>query len=147
MFESIRLLRILFLVPAVRARCWYPDGKTVAKQDVQCRSEGNSTCCGAGFACLSNNICQVTNFVVNPPNTPLIRGSCSDPTWSDENCPLFCENPTDDDNQQGGIGISQCPDTDLEYYCQDSAGNSSICGTDSDKLIAFRGVCWSSWAS
>jgi hypothetical protein len=129
---------LLFSISSVAARCWFPDGQTVATQDVPCSNSGNSTCCGPGFACLSNNICMATSYVINPPDVQFIRGSCTDQTWNDQNCPLFCDSPAADDNQNGGIGMQQCPNSNTTFYCMDPGQSSADC-TESKNLVVFRG--------
>jgi hypothetical protein len=39
--------------------CYYPDG-SIAHPDQPCSSDGVSACCGFGFACLRNGVCQIT---------------------------------------------------------------------------------------
>lgn len=126
------------LLAVVRARCWFPDGQTVAAQDVPCHSTGNSTCCGQGWACLSNNICEKTSYAQGA-GSQYVRGSCTDPTWNDANCPNFCDSPAIGDNQQGGIGMSPCPNSDLEWVCQDSAGSTANCEATLG-VVVFQGM-------
>ncbi|KAF2434174.1 hypothetical protein EJ08DRAFT_646623 [Tothia fuscella] len=104
----LALLNFFTLLSFTHAICYFSDGTTVANNDVPCQGSGNSTCCGPGYACLSNHICEWTEAVVGPkPNTVFFRGSCTDPTFNNENCPLFCMGSGDTPN--GGIGISQWP--------------------------------------
>ena len=84
----------LFVVSAVSI-CYYPDGST-APQDTPCKNDGgNSTCCGQGYACLSNSICMSVPGLTNDPNSQstYVRGSCTDKSWLSPSCPLFCLNP------------------------------------------------------
>jgi hypothetical protein len=66
-----------------------------AASDTPCYStSGASLCCGQGFACLANGICQVTSFarVSDPDLNKQInycRGSFTDQTWSSSSCPQF----------------------------------------------------------
>lgn len=89
---------IFFLVGAALAQdqrsCYYPDG-SLSLKDTPCTSGTNTTCCGQGFACLENGICQVTTLAqaYDPKLNPLInyyRGSCTDQGWSSPQCPQFC---------------------------------------------------------
>lgn len=89
---------IFFLVGAVLAQdqrsCYFPDG-SLSLKDTPCTSDTNTTCCGQGFACLENGICQVTTLAqaYDPKLNPLInyyRGSCTDQRWSSPQCPQFC---------------------------------------------------------
>src|SRR5690348_15730855 len=88
------------------AICYYPDG-SVAPQDTACQdNDEESTCCGQGYACLSNNICMSTGDETQKAGaTTFVRGSCTDKTWRSNNCPLFCINPTID-FLSGGNGIA-----------------------------------------
>jgi hypothetical protein len=123
------------------AICYFPDGITVANNDVPCQDTDESVCCGPGYACLSNKICQWTKAVVgDKPPTPYFRGSCTDPTFRSENCPLFCLGSGETPN--GGIGMSQCPDSDTLFYCQgdkhvEAAGNCSAKNPQTPPLIIF----------
>jgi hypothetical protein len=106
------LLLILFLVANIQlasAQCYYPDG-SISTGDTPCTSTGNSTCCGSGYACLSNRICMATGDEAQKPDASLyVRGSCTDPTWKSASCPLFCI--SSHDLLSGGMGIAKCPNT------------------------------------
>ena len=73
------------------ASCYFPD-TTEASHDFPCYPDRDiSVCCGPGFACLPNGICEVTAAAVNPGvSYPLVRGSCTDKTWASTACPQFC---------------------------------------------------------
>src|SRR2546421_8865669 len=45
------LLNLTGSVHSASAACYFPDG-SIAAQDTPCSSNGNSTCCGNGYACL-----------------------------------------------------------------------------------------------
>ncbi|KAF2175004.1 hypothetical protein K469DRAFT_612314 [Zopfia rhizophila CBS 207.26] len=143
--RSIRFLPIVFWLPLhVAALCYFPDRKTVPNQDTPCSTEGNSTCCGQGFACMSNNICKLTKYVKNPgPAQDYLRGSCTDPTWKDPNCPSFCASAVDGDKMDGGMGLRKCEGSDLDaYFClnteTEGMSNSEVC-SNSDLFITFQG--------
>ncbi len=110
--------------------CYYPDGSQ-ATNDTACTSSTNSTCCGNGYACLSNNICMATSADAQKPDATLyVRGSCTDQSFTSSNCPLFCLNGTYDD-LGGGEGIALCPDSSTEFFCIDGryeAGDVSCSG-------------------
>lgn len=105
---------LLFLPRTIFAQdtrsCNFPDG-TPSRNDTPCTSgNGEAVCCGQGFACLEDGVCQVTSFAFqsNPDlNTGInyYRGSCTDQSWSSPDCPQFC------------IG-SQCvtPPTCIKYF-------------------------------
>lgn len=134
-------ITLILLAPSiVRALCWFPDGQTVAVSDEPCDPNGNSTCCGPGWACLSNNICERTSYVSNSSaGSQYVRGSCTDPTWNSPNCPRYCDNPAIGDNLQGGIGMLPCPNSDLEWYCEDS-GTSTLNCAATQGVFTFQGV-------
>ena len=74
--------------------CYFPD-KTTADHDFPCHPDRDiSACCGPGYACLADGVCQVTNASIDalnaPPQRQYLRGSCTDRTWSSTACPLFC---------------------------------------------------------
>lgn len=137
----LALLHLFTLHSFTHAICYFPDGITVATNDVPCEGSDKSACCGPGFACLSNHICKWTEAVAGTkPNTLFFRGSCTDPTFNSENCPLFCLGPGETPN--GGIGISQCPNSETLFYCQgdkhvEAAGNCSATNPQTPPLIIF----------
>jgi hypothetical protein len=139
MQSLLTLLSLLALFSNANARCYFPDGQTVASSNVPCHNNGNATCCGPGYACLSNNICMVTSYVQQAPSVQYIRGSCTDSSWTDVNCPLFCDNPQVGDNQAGGIGMQVCPGSDTSYYCMDSTQSSVNCA-NGQGVVVFRGM-------
>src|ERR1700748_578213 len=57
-------LIILFLPDISYSLCYFPDG-SVASGDSPCYSSGNPTCCGRGFACLSQTMyaCSLTKWL------------------------------------------------------------------------------------
>ena len=61
--------------------CYFPDGSP-AMSDTPCGTGLNSACCAAGSYCLSNGLC-ITNMILN-------RGSCTDPSWTAEECAPYC---------------------------------------------------------
>ena len=77
------------------AICYYPDGQTIAPQDVPCLGgTGASACCGPGYACLSNGLCMHTNATHDDKSTDsYVRGSCTDQQWRAAACPAFCIGP------------------------------------------------------
>ena len=123
------------------AICYYPDKETVAPQDTPCSdSTSQSTCCGQGYACLSNHICIATGDELEKANaTKYIRGSCTDQRWRSSECPLFCIDP-DVDNLTGGNGIGKCLGTTQDmYYCIDTGNTDNNCSASQNPLI-FQGI-------
>lgn len=67
-----------------------------------------------------------------------VRGSCTDQSWKDASCPLFCIGS--DDLRSGGMGIEKCPNTTLdEYYCIDSGDSSVNCAAQFN-VFEFPGI-------
>jgi hypothetical protein len=130
---------LLSLIAATDAVCYYPNGN-VSPQDTPCQdTTAHSTCCGQGYACLSNRICMATGDELQKPGASLyVRGACTDPTWRSSECPNFCVNPDPPfrDNVAGGHGIAKCPGTKDIYRCIDGA--ASDCGTQQNVLV-FQG--------
>ena len=93
-FRLILLLLVL-IYPLCDAICYYPDGQTVAPQDVPCLGGTDaSACCGAGYACLSNGLCMSTNATHDTQSSnTYVRGSCTDQQWRAAACPAFCIDP------------------------------------------------------
>ena len=90
------LLFLSFLcLPLCEAICYYPDGETIAPQDVPCQNgPGDSVCCGPGYACLSNGLCMGNNATHDGHSlVPYGRGSCTDKRWRSSACPAFCIGP------------------------------------------------------
>jgi hypothetical protein len=138
--KTTRVLFVLLFVSLLRtsaAICYYPNGDP-SPQDLPCQDEtDHSTCCGPGYACLSNHICMATGLERQIPNAAKYdRGSCTDKTWRSSQCPNFCVNPAHNDALDGGIGIAKCPGNKDMYYCMD--GWPFDCGTG-DNVLSFQG--------
>ncbi|KAF2405373.1 hypothetical protein EJ06DRAFT_518359 [Trichodelitschia bisporula] len=134
------LLALLFaLSTAASSRCWAPDGKTVPALDVPCNNDGNSTCCGQGWACLSNNICMWTPSVQDKVTNHYGRGSCTDPTWTDPNCPKFCVSLSAGDNIPGAEAMARCPHVDNTFYCLNDNQANVNCERQ-DGVLTFPGT-------
>ncbi|RDW75190.1 hypothetical protein BP6252_06332 [Coleophoma cylindrospora] len=90
--------------------CYYPNGDL--SSDVTCgaASSGASVCCPSGSSCgdVTSGICTSTGNVT-------LRGSCTDQTWKDSNCPSLCAGV----DLAGNAIVTQCSDSGL--WC---------CGTD-----------------
>ncbi|RDW85637.1 hypothetical protein BP5796_03962 [Coleophoma crateriformis] len=90
--------------------CYYPNGNL--SSDVSCgtASSGASVCCPSGSSCgdVTSGICTSTGNVA-------LRGSCTDQTWKDSNCPSLCAGV----DLAGNAIVTQCSNSGL--WC---------CGTD-----------------
>ncbi|RHZ47885.1 uncharacterized protein CDV56_104015 [Aspergillus thermomutatus] len=90
----LAILWLLFPNPSL-STCYYPDG-SVAPQDTPCQdSTKQATCCGQGYACLSNSICMATGDEIKKPglfgiakcpNTDLDMYYCIDYNMGNVNC-------------------------------------------------------------
>lgn len=116
---------LFFLLTAVKSTCYFPNGESI--QDTPCNPDAaHSTCFGPGYACLSNNVCALTEHVsseVAKLSPYYVRGSCTDSTWLSPECPSFCLNSTNGDNLGvGGMGVGKCDgDGSVDrYYCRNS---------------------------
>ncbi|KXX77126.1 hypothetical protein MMYC01_205230 [Madurella mycetomatis] len=104
--------------PGAEAACYYPSGR-IAPNDIPCRDDTpHATCCGQGYACLSNGICQATGEELQAPDaSEFVRGACTDREWRSSSCPLFCIEE-DVDFLDGGNGIFKCGNTTEDlYFC------------------------------
>ena len=138
------ILFIALYMSLATALCYFPDG-TIVERDTPCGSTGNSTCCGQGFACLSNNFCAVTEYVnAGPEQSTYVRGSCTDESWSSDSCPSYCLNWEHGDNPSGGMGIAKWPYIQEQFYCLNGYATSftadEMC-SNSSNFIAFAGMC------
>lgn len=69
---------------ATSATCYNPDGSLAPATDIPCETTGGDTaCCSSGAFCMTNGYC-LNNMVV-------VRGSCTDITWTNPNCALQCK--------------------------------------------------------
>ncbi|EFQ27716.1 uncharacterized protein GLRG_02860 [Colletotrichum graminicola M1.001] len=140
MFPPLTLsLLIFFLFSRVHGVCYYPDS-SIAPNDTPCQDRtAESVCCGQGYACLSNGMCQATGRELQKGGaTELVRGSCTDRSWRSSSCPLFCINP-ETDNVTGGIGIAKCQGTVEElYYCINTVQDRVNC-TAKQNVLFFQG--------
>lgn len=132
------------LITQALSACYFPDGR-LADNDTPCRDDTeNSVCCGQGYACLSNGICQATGEELQKPGaTEFVRGGCTDKEWRSSSCPLFCINPKVD-NTGGGMGLAKCEDTKQDlYWCINSEQEDVSC-EEGTGLIFFPGRLGSS---
>ncbi|RFU76343.1 hypothetical protein TARUN_5896 [Trichoderma arundinaceum] len=128
-----------------KALCYYPDG-SAASGDVPCTdSTQNSACCGTGYACLSNGICQATGDELQKPGaTEFVRGSCTDKSWRSSGCQTFCVNP-DEDFLAGGEGMAKCSNTSQDIYWCINSPNVELQKTqdpcdDQNAIVFFPGT-------
>ncbi|TLD37521.1 hypothetical protein E2P81_ATG04333 [Venturia nashicola] len=95
------------------SHCYYPSGIFSPGKPCQPNAK-NSVCCGPGFQCLGNGLCQTSPFIDTPYKHTLYRSACTDPTFQDPACPHFCIG--EEDNRQAGQGMQVCS-PELGTYC------------------------------
>lgn len=122
---------IIFLssFASIEAACYYFDG-TITNSDVPCLDGSDpSLCCSYGYACLSNGVCMATEQTPNA-TASFVRGSCTDDTWRDKNCPNFCLNDNDpnDDTTGGAQDMDLCDGSNWAWYCLDNNVDAVSCG-------------------
>lgn len=114
--------------------CHFPNGRTAATH-VPCEDGPNSACCGKDAICLTNGLCLDT---VQPFG--LSRASCTDPSWSIDECAkvcsMFIDKPSNidlyankeylaDTNQSNGCSLVLYNNTatGVEYCCNSIVEN------------------------
>ncbi|KAH7038270.1 uncharacterized protein B0I36DRAFT_346268 [Microdochium trichocladiopsis] len=138
------LLAISFLLLfacTVQATCYYPNGD-IAYNDAPCKTNGeHSLCCGVGYACMKSGVCQLSQDTPSQlGSTGFVRGSCTDKSWNEPACPMFCLDP--EINNVGGYNeLGKCYDRPEDmYYCIDSVHNKLVCGNTTAGALYFVGM-------
>lgn len=111
-------LAACWFLSGAHAACYYPSGR-MSPNDTPCRDDTtHSTCCGQGYICLSNGMCQATETeLAKEGASEYVRGSCTDKSWRSSSCPLFCIDE-EYDFLDGGMGIAKCEDTTENlFFC------------------------------
>ncbi|KAK8224035.1 hypothetical protein BKA81DRAFT_206574 [Phyllosticta paracitricarpa] len=69
--------------------CFYPDG--VQSKGLPCfPDQAVSPCCGRGFICLSNGLCEPGPDLRRTYQYKIYRSACTDSTWNSSSCPRVC---------------------------------------------------------
>jgi len=146
--KRVTFLPCLFLawhISKVSSICYYPDG-TATNSDQPCLSGSEpSWCCGHGFICLDNKMCMATPQQLEADHglAPYVRGSCTDKTWRDGNCPNFCVNGDAPVNDllSGGMGMMKCQGTDEQvFYCVDGNMETVDCAAQKNVAVIVSGA-------
>lgn len=122
-------LFFFFFFANVQSTCYFPNGRE-SPTDTPCNSSGgHSTCCGRGYACLSNGLCAVSEYLMDKDfswdTVWYSRGTCTDSLWNDPACPKFCITTSEGDDRNGGMGIANCQfGTKDRYYCLNSSNKN-----------------------
>lgn len=128
--------------PGAEAACYYPSGR-LSPNDTPCRDDTpHATCCGQGYACISNGMCQATGEeLAKAGASEFVRGACTDKTWRSSSCPLFCIEE-DVDFLDGGNGVAKCENTSQDlYFCINSRSAEEASCEENRKLLFFPGMC------
>jgi hypothetical protein len=123
----IRSLSFLLALHAasVRSACYYPNGDE-AEDDKPCNPGINSTCCGPGLACLSNNLCGITQYPSNPKSTFklgewFVTATCTDKSWTTDACLKRCMKSANGDLYNVFVPVRQCLFGDQDrWYCSNA---------------------------
>lgn len=95
MARALGCLALILTPILAQTACWYPDGQTPSPADTPCNANASvSHCCNPDSYCLANGLCFGGGIIS--------RGSCTDKSWSDVGCGLYCL-------QYSGSGSSLAP--------------------------------------
>ncbi len=107
MFSIYRtgLILTFCMFEMVSATCWFPDGITADPDGYPCDTSANaSQCCRTYEACLSGGACY-TQF-----DSQMYRRSCTDPTFTNVNCPQECKTSKCCDDELSDVLNTVCRD-------------------------------------
>ncbi|KAH7050221.1 hypothetical protein B0J12DRAFT_89809 [Macrophomina phaseolina] len=112
--------------------CYYPSGQQ--STDVPCNSTSDETyCCAAGFICFSNKLCVPDPNGSSAGAPDYNRGSCTDPTWTSSDCPLFCRGTQSD--RSGGAAVTNCETG--SFCCTSDSTSSTDCCSNSTLIFTL----------
>lgn len=127
------LLTLTILIPlGSSASCYYPS-RNLASGDSVCQPKADvSACCGPGYACLGNLLCRKTKESSGDSLAigAVVRGSCTDQTFSSPSCPQFCRSA-------GSMFIESCYVID-KYYLADQSDSQPSRRIRSDRVPRRR---------
>ncbi|KAK8245234.1 hypothetical protein HDK77DRAFT_247477 [Phyllosticta capitalensis] len=93
--------------------CYYPDG--IQSKGLPCfPDQAVSPCCGRGFICLSNGLCEPGSELRRTYQYKIYRSACTDASWNSSSCPSVCIGSSD--NLDSGQGLAACG-TNGSYCC------------------------------
>lgn len=130
-----------FAWTTVSKSCYYPDGIQATDNTPCSQNASVGICCGPGFTCLSNGLCQQGQY--------LFRGTCTDSTWRNDDCPSYCKSGRSIRNlswwisfRSGGTNnhlgqqldnwVSSCPSLGSGYFC---CGSDNLCCKNSTLIF------------
>ncbi|KAF2805881.1 uncharacterized protein BDZ99DRAFT_539136 [Mytilinidion resinicola] len=127
------LLSLLALSNAVHSQgqgtCYTPQGVPTDGQQACNPYQQVSSCCPSGTTCFSNQLCILTDPEEVSDTLPLgavLRGSCTNPLWSNSICGSFCLGNGDNGS------ITSCGN---QQYCCQSGISDGSCDCDTGKGI------------
>lgn len=108
---------------ASNSSCYYPSG--LETRGSACNPNAAiSSCCGPGFVCLSNGLCEPGPENKKSYKYEYYRSSCTDSSWNSTSCPQYCvgrtsnchplywlyitDNATANNNLDAGEGLQSC---------------------------------------
>ena len=72
-----------------KQHCFFPSGN-VMFGEACVDGAAVSNCCGYGFTCMSNGLCQTSPTVQKNMKAAYYRSACTDRTWASDNCTRVC---------------------------------------------------------
>ncbi|KAH6706179.1 hypothetical protein EV126DRAFT_398444 [Verticillium dahliae] len=98
----------------------------------------HSHCCNQGWACLSNGLCMAAGQdPAQLAGATLMRGACTDQTWTSPDCPRWCTNAEDLDDLNVPQPIAACQAVPGAFYCANS-DDAADCDEE-EEVIRFSG--------
>lgn len=109
--------------------CFYPNG--IQSSGSPCfPDQAVSPCCGPGFICLSNGLCQPGPDTRRSYQYTVYRSSCTDRTWNSTDCPQVCLGSSD--TLDAGQGLATCG-TGGSYCC----GRGYDCCSNATNIFTY----------
>jgi hypothetical protein len=75
--------------PHATQHCFYPSGNFMIGEACV-DGAAVSNCCGYGFTCMSNGLCQTSPAAQKNLKATYYRSACTDRTWTSDNCTRVC---------------------------------------------------------
>ncbi|KAF3350154.1 hypothetical protein VdG2_01969 [Verticillium dahliae VDG2] len=124
------------------APCFFPNSTAAAADMAPCGGAGADTthshCCNQGWACLSNGLCMAAGQdPAQLAGATLMRGACTDQTWTSPDCPRWCTNAEDLDDLNVPQPIAACQAVPGAFYCANS-DDAADCDEE-EEVIRFSG--------
>lgn len=125
------------------APCFFPNSTAAAADMAPCGGAGADTthshCCNQGWACLSNGLCMAAGQdPAQLAGATLVRGACTDQTWTSPDCPRWCTNAEDLDDLNVPQPIAACQAVPGAFYCANS-DDAADCDEE-EEVIRFSGT-------